>query len=499
MHPSTVPSPTKQALLQPQMAAPALCLVSDLQVKIQRLTVIRPEKMRERHSLFLSNIDQKHAAYVRKFVHIFSAHPGIQFDTIVYMISEAIRIVMTAYDFMGGRLAFNSVQTRFEIDCNGEGAPLDVCTSELSLEELGDVSYPNPAFTQLCLLSDYANRILEHEPLVSFQMTRFRCGGFALGTAINQCLMDGFAVQEFVKNITFILTKGEMALIPDADRTCFKPRNPLQINYDHLEFLPSSEIHQHTTNFSPLINRNKDLWCKKMALQNPSKKHVYRLFTLSGKMLEALKMKAEDGGVKHCTRFMAALAHLWRARTAAMGNINRDDFSTVQFAVDIRSSNVNQYYIIFQLAVLRSKVTPPLPREFAGNAAVTAYAKATAKELQEQPFFELVKRLQQGVERITDDYVRSAIDWLELHDGVPCVENGFIVTSWSNIMGFGDLELGGGIKSVYGGPLVSGYVDIVTFLGHPKDKGGIQISIALEPAPMAKFQKLIETVDGITI
>ncbi|KAH9310056.1 hypothetical protein KI387_037967 [Taxus chinensis] len=457
-------------------------LVSDLRVKKQRFTIIRPENITEGYSLFLSNIDQKTVAYVRKFVHVFSAHPDIQFDAIVYLLSEAVKIVIDGYDFMCGRLRFNSEQGRFEIDCNAAGAPVSFCTSELCLEDLGEVTHPNPAFTQLCQPSESANPTLEDEPLISFQVTRFRCGGFVIGTAINQCLMDGFAVQEFVKNFTSVLTKGEMDFIPDADRTCFKARNPPQINYDHLEFLPSSEIHPNAMNFSPLINRNKDIWCKKMALQNPSEKHVYKLFTLSGKMLEALKMKAKDGGAKHCTRFRAALAHLWRARTAAMGNLNPDDVSTIQFAVDIRS-----------------KVTPPLPREFAGNAAVTTYAKATAKELQEQPFCELVRRLQDGIERVTDDYVKSSIDWLELHDGVACLENGFLVTSWSNIMGFGDLELGGGIKSLHGGPLVSGYVDVVTFLGHPKDKGGIQICIALEPAPMAKFQKLIGTVDGITI
>ncbi|KAH9310039.1 hypothetical protein KI387_037950, partial [Taxus chinensis] len=196
------------------MDATIPCLVSDLRVKEERLTVILPRNVTERRTMFLSNIDQKFVHYIQQYVHFFSAHPQIPFGMVVDVQTEALSRILDSYDFISGRLRFNSEEGRFEIDSNAAGAPVAVCSSELSLEDLGDVSYPNPAFTQLCLLSDSANRILEDDPLISFQITRFRCGGFALGTALNHSVMDGFPLQEFARNFTNMVTKGELAFVP---------------------------------------------------------------------------------------------------------------------------------------------------------------------------------------------------------------------------------------------------------------------------------------------
>ncbi|KAH9316409.1 hypothetical protein KI387_025036 [Taxus chinensis] len=76
----------------------------------------------------------------------------------------------------------------------------------------------------------------------------------------------------------------------------------------------------------------------------------------------------------------------------------------------------------------KSKMRLPLPWEFTGNATVSTYAKATAKELQEQPFSKIVEKLEEGGDRLNDDYVRSRIDWLESHEQVMYLENGFLTT-----------------------------------------------------------------------
>ncbi|GLJ15507.1 hypothetical protein SUGI_0254590 [Cryptomeria japonica] len=153
-------------------------------------------------------------------------------------------------------------------------------------------------------------------------------------------------------------------------------------------------------------------------------------------------MKAKNGAV------MATLAHLWHGSTTAIGNMNSKDISTVQFVVHVRS-----------------KFSAPLPREFGGNAIIPAYAKATARELQEQPFCEIVKR-------------------------VMCLENGFIVTSWLH-MG-GDLDLGKGIKLVCGGIMIERWAQGEVFMIDPKDEAGIMMHIALEPHHMARFEDLIQ-------
>ncbi|GLJ35331.1 hypothetical protein SUGI_0710730 [Cryptomeria japonica] len=142
-------------------------------------------------------------------------------------------------------------------------------------------------------------------------------------------------------------------------------------------------------------------------------------------------------------------------------------------------------------------MTPPLPREYVGNAVKAAYAKATAKELQEQPFSVIVKKLQEAGDRLTDNYIRSTIDWFELHDGVMRLENGFLVTSWTR-MEIGDVDFGGKIKSIHAGPVVSGRVDVVIFMADAKDKADIKVYIGLKPSHMARFQILLQNVDTTT-
>lgn len=133
---------------------------------------------------------------------------------------------------------------------------------------------------------------------------------------------------------------------------------------------------------------------------------------------------------------------------------------------------------------------PPIPREYAGNALMLAYAKATWRELQELPFSEVVRKLHKGMERINDEYVRSAIDYLELHDGVPSLdENGFLVSSWSH-MGFTNMEFASGMRSLFGGAVVSASaVNIVLLLSSPEENSGRQILIGLEPPPDGPFRK----------
>ncbi|GLJ35339.1 hypothetical protein SUGI_0710880 [Cryptomeria japonica] len=453
------------------MEPPAVSLVSDIGVKRKSLAVIRPEKRRKRYSLFLSNFDQKFVGYVTTFVHMFSGNQEIDFDAIIYLHTEALRRMLDFYDFISGRLTLNTEQRRFEIDCNAAGVPLAICASELTLEEMGDVTYPNSAFTQLCLMPESTNQISEEDHLMSFQVTRFRCGGFAVGTAVNHCLVDGFALHEFASNFAHLIRKGDVAFLPVIDRTCLKARVPLQIKYEHEELMKPSQLGSDS---SPFMQRNLDLVPNKMALE----KHVFKLFSLSGKMLDLLKLKAKEGGVSHCTSFIVALAHLWRTRTAAMANINANDITIVQYFVDIRS-----------------KMRPPLPREYVGNAIKAAYAKATAKELQEQQFYETVKKLEEAGNRLTDEYLRSTIDWLELHDGVMRLENGFLATSLTH-MEYEDIQIVKGVKSIYAGPVISGTVDLVVFMADPKDKAGIKIFIALEPSNMARFQLLFKDVDS---
>lgn len=42
----------------------------------------------------------------------------------------------------------------------------------------------------------------------------------------------------------------------------------------------------------------------------------------------------------------------------------------------------------------------------------------------------LTRKVQEGIERLNDEYVRSGIDWLEVNKGVPCTEDSFSLVAW---------------------------------------------------------------------
>ncbi|KAJ3675332.1 hypothetical protein LUZ60_004374 [Juncus effusus] len=140
-------------------------------------------------------------------------------------------------------------------------------------------------------------------------------------------------------------------------------------------------------------------------------------------------------------------------------------------------------------------MSPPLPIGFVGNAVITASASATIKDLFEEPFSFCVETVKEGIKKVTSEYVRSAIDWLEINKGVPAVINGnFFVSAWWKLP-FHELDFGWG-RPVYGGPLVTDMNEFVLLLAgennnNDGNKRGINVWISLEKEKMDKFLSYI--------
>ncbi|PIN08152.1 Omega-hydroxypalmitate O-feruloyl transferase [Handroanthus impetiginosus] len=291
------------------------------------------------------------------------------------------------------------------------------------------------------------------------KVTRFKCGGFALGFMTNHAILDGKSASEMFQNLASIC-RGE-SLKPtfiNNNRTSIRARTPPQINFPHKEYiklsktssLPSSFTSQNRTSPSPLIF---------------SDKYTHKLFSFPSETLKQLKQKA----IITCSTFEAIVAHIWRARTkASFKNLIPDQETTVLFAVDVRD-----------------KISPPLPKSFAGNAVITAFATAKACDLIQKPLSFGVEMVKQGRERITSEYIRSVIDWLEVYKGIPATCDGaFYVSAWWKLP-FGEIDLGFG-KPKHAGPIVSGNDEFVLLLGS-RNGEGINVWMGLEKGVMEKF------------
>ncbi|KAM7494434.1 hypothetical protein LguiB_029043 [Lonicera macranthoides] len=448
----------------------------DLKVTLQHSTLVFPIQETENKSLFLSNIDQVLNFNVQT-VHFFRAHPHFPPEVVKEKLKNALGKVLVPYDFLAGRLKFNQELGRLEINCNAAGAGFVLAKSELSLNEVGDLVYPNPAFGQLTVPS---LDILEpnDQPLIILQVTSFKCGGFAMGITSNHATFDGLSFKIFLQNLALQAAANDdnvdrpLPIPPCNDRHLLAARSPPRVTFPHPELLklkinnPPADPQHDTINPPPVFQEEENL--------------DFKIFSLTSNDLATLKETAKAGdpvcpGVK-ITGFNVVTAHIWRCKALSSGGHaaeNMDRVSTVLYAMDIRQ-----------------RLKPALPYAYAGNAVLSAYASAQCKELEEGPFYKIVEMVGEGSKRMTDEYARSVIDWGEVYKGFPHGE--FMISSWWKL-GFADVEYPWG-KPRYSCPVVYRRKDII-LLFPDIDNGvgsheGVNVLVALPAKEMEIFQTL---------
>ncbi|KAL7114656.1 hypothetical protein ACP275_04G135000 [Erythranthe tilingii] len=213
--------------------------IQDLRVIFHEKFLVSPSEKTERKSMFLSTIDQMHN-YNAHTAHFFTANPDFPPKIVTERLKMALARVLVTYDFAAGRLRTNEESGRLEIDCDGAGAGFVAASLEYSLGDLGDdLVFSNPGFRQLSVLFDFLPR--DDQPLLILQVTSFRCGGFAIGTAMNNTLVDGAGAQKLLANIAsqaFDNNDSEMPLhvIPCNNRHLLTARSPPLVAFPHPKF-----------------------------------------------------------------------------------------------------------------------------------------------------------------------------------------------------------------------------------------------------------------------
>ncbi|KAJ1696463.1 hypothetical protein LUZ63_004975 [Rhynchospora breviuscula] len=435
----------------------------DLHVRIEPpVTLVSPKNPNPVETIYLSNIDQQlifpvETLFIFKGNKSFNNNEVDIVETVKKALSEKL---LVSYFFLAGRINFNILQQRLELVCNNAGILFVGANSDLRLDELGDLSAPNPSFRDLIHELEGFDSLAD-TPVFTVQVTKFKCGGFSIGYATNHSILDGRSAAEMFQKLAAICRGDETALdnyVLNTDRSYIKARNPLQIKYDHKEYTK-----QTFSNFSTPTSQTK----VNPSLSDSTDAPRFELVTLNSNFISMLKKKA----MVKCSSFEAVVAHIWKCRAAAFYD-DPTKVSSVLFAVDIRG-----------------KMEPPLPDSFVGNAVITASASAVVEDLLVEPFSFCVEMVKEGIQKVTNEYVRSAIDWWEMHKGVPAIIDGnFFVSAWWKLP-FHELDFGWG-KPVYAGPLVTSMHEFVLLL--PGQNGdGINVWIALERDRMERFMSYI--------
>ncbi|PKI76765.1 hypothetical protein CRG98_002751 [Punica granatum] len=426
--------------------------------------VITPDRPTERRRLFLSNIDLNLRGYQESVCFFCPPTSQLTFPDVKKAVYSALGSLLVPYDFLAGRLVRalqeGGSRGRLEIDCNGAGIVVAVATTESELNWLGELNEPKPEYRQLtAFLFEEGEEEMDITdlPLLYFQLTQFGCGSLAIAIRYNHCTVDGLTVHDFLTNFAAVTRGDSLVIVPNPDRTIFRARDPPVINHPHFEFSKAVMT---------------DDISARVATGRPCPTRPASIIHLPPERIAILKIAALRGGkLKACTVFHAVAAKIWKARTTAL-RIPCDRHSTMLFPVDIRK-----------------RLVPEVPAGFAGNAIIPGYARATAEELIDLDEPELVRRVQEGIERLDDGYVRSAIDWLEANPGGGhWGEDRFSVVAMFRL-GLEEPEFAWG-KQICNVP-VEVKPGLVALLPGPREGGGINVWVDMDADQVEELRRIL--------
>lgn len=284
-------------------------------------------------------------------------------------------------------------------------------------------------------------------------MTKFNCGGFILGLCMNHCMFDGLGAMEFVNAWGQTARGLPLKVPPFLDRSILKARSPPKTEYPHHEF---AEIED--------ISNTAKLYEEEM---------LYRSFCFNPEKLENLKKKAmEDGVLEKCTTFESLSAFVWKARTQAL-RMKPDQKTKLLFAVDGRS-----------------RFEPPIPKGYFGNAIVLTNSFCSAGEVMKNPLSFSVGLVQKAVQMVTDNYMRSAIDYFEVSRARPSLTATLLITTWSRLS-FHTTDFGWG-EPLLSGPVALPEKEVILFLSHGKERKSINVLLGLPASAMNIFEELMQ-------
>ncbi|KAK6127863.1 hypothetical protein DH2020_038371 [Rehmannia glutinosa] len=300
-------------------------------------------------------------------------------------------------------------------------------------------------------------------------VTRFRCGGVCIGVLNEHHLTDGYSNTHFI-NTWSDIARGPNVTIPIFwDRTDLRPQSPPNPRFTHIEFHASPQIKtpQNDTNHSDTIPHET----------------VFSTFKLTRDHLNALKANCkdedDDGKAITYSTYEVVAGHAWRCVCKARG-LPENQETWLYIPVDGRF-----------------RLQPPLPKGYFGNAIFTALPIALSGELQSNPLKFAVGKIHNAIARMDNDYLRSAIDYLELlppeidaHSrGMHLFKSpNFLITSWAKLPIY-DTDFGWG-KPVHMG-VGSIPPDGITYvMPNPKNDGGVVYAISLPKEQMELFEKL---------
>ncbi|OAY73091.1 Shikimate O-hydroxycinnamoyltransferase [Ananas comosus] len=425
--------------------------------------VVGPSEETPRHALWVSNLDLVAARGFTPTVYFYRSGPAGPAGEAVAALKAALGRALVRFYPLAGRLGTDR-SGRVRIECTGEGAAFSAARSDSTADEFARDFAPSPDLRRRFVPpADSADPPC---PLLMLQVTFLKCGGMALGFAIHHLAFDGRGASLFIQTFSRIARGTDLASLPPPffDRTLLRARSPPSVLFDHSDSTAFSDSNANNDNTAAA------------AIVSPV---VTAHLALSKSQLQSLKSRcgsATGPATPRVSTFRAVVAHVWRCACIARG-----------LAGDVQT----QLYLPVDV---RARLVPPLPAGYIGNAGIRTKAVLTVDELISSSFADIAETIQNAVDRVNDDYVRSFIDHLDTADANTLSRRGALprtslcAISWLG-MPMHDADFGWGEPEfmsraqMYG----SGYVYLMST---PGNEGGVSVILGLENESMRLFKKI---------
>ncbi|KAK9749196.1 hypothetical protein RND81_02G108600 [Saponaria officinalis] len=345
--------------------------------------MIRPSQKTPLKTLHLSKLDMiirapnTHTILFYIYDHPHSSKSPPHFDAEI--LKTALSKILVPYYPLAGRVQMNQNRDRYEINYNA------IYMNNFE---------PNAVLRELLILECDYTRDLCLIPLLMVQVTWFKCGGLGLGFTTHHHIGDGTANTDFVAKLLRMVAGLDLLVSPVHDRIHVALRDPVGIKFQHVhEFdpivpcLPSNGFKTGDQNFDT----------------------TQCLFKLSKQQIQVLKqatisqaMKYTNNNNHKISTFAILASHIWRS-TCNARDIAYDQEVKLYIPVDGRS---------------RLK-DPSMPEGYFENVVFFSICIAKAGDVIHQPIWYTANKIQESVEKIDDEYLRSSIDHLELRQGLP--------------------------------------------------------------------------------
>ncbi|XVF65808.1 hypothetical protein PTKIN_Ptkin09bG0280400 [Pterospermum kingtungense] len=439
-----------------------------MEITLKESTIVRPAQDTPKGSLFNSNID-----LVMVRCHIptvcFYKPDGCSNFYDPVKLKEALSKSLVPFYPIAGRLGLDE-NGRLEIVCNAEGVLfVEAETTSVMDQFIGDFSDNSQVNSRLVPQVDCSGGISSH-PLLVLQVTTFKCGGVCLGVGLHHTLGDGATTLHFL-NSWAATTRGiSPRIAPFMDRTLLRARVPPTPKFHHVEYEPSPSM-KTTTSHSISTSDSSQT-------DNLSPSNVFA-FKLTTDQLNILKAKPNIANADDTTKYSTysvLTAHIWRCISKARG-LSNDQATKLYIPIDGRS-----------------RLNPPLPRGYFGNVIFHATPIAQAGDLESEPFTDTIKRIDEQLKQANDEYLKSAIDYIEkVPDLSPLVRGShtfrcpnLVVNSWLRLPIY-DVDFGWG-RGIYMRPANVVQEGIIYVLPSPTNDGSLSLVTRLDTSHAKLFQ-----------